>query len=209
MLKVLKGLAVALMLPLLAQAAPFEEGVHYEVIAERGTKKPEVMEYFSFYCPACNAMENLIVDVKPKLDEGVKFKKSHIDFVGPREPEIQQVLAQALATAEVLPQKDKIVAAMFNHIHGKRAKINELADVKDIFIAQGVEEEKFDKLYASFSVRTKASKMQRMQKSLSDKGALTGVPMFVVNGKYKLLLRESGTTKPEQIAALVNYLAKK
>ena len=154
-------------------------------------------------------MENLIVDVKPKLDEGVKFKKSHIDFVGPREPEIQQVLAQALATAEVLPQKDKIIAAMFNHIHGKRAKINELADVKDIFIAQGVEEEKFDKLYASFSVRTKTSKMQRMQKTLSDKGALTGVPMFVVNGKYKLLLRESGTTKPEQIAALVNYLAKK
>ena len=209
MLKLIKGLAIALMLPLTAQAAPYEEGVHYEVVAERATRKPELMEYFSFYCPACNSMENMLADIKPQLDETVTLKKSHIDFVGPRDPEVQQVLAQALATASVLPQKDKIVAALFNHIHGKRGKINELADVKDIFVAQGVDGEKFDKLYASFAVRTKTSKMQRMQQNLTQKGALTGVPTFIVNGKYKLLLRESNTTTPEKIAALVNYISKK
>ncbi|RJE78389.1 disulfide bond formation protein [Pseudoalteromonas citrea] len=209
MLKVIKAAAVAMMMPLLANAAVFEEGVHYEVISERGTKKPEVTEYFSFYCPACNAFEPLIAKVKPKLDDGVKFKKSHVDFVGTRDEKVQKIMSNALATAEVLPQKDQIVSAIFTHLHGTRGKINELADMKDIFVAQGVDGDKFDKLYKSFSVRTKASKMVRMQKQMQDKRALTGVPTFVVNGKYKLRLRESKTTTPEQISELINYLAAK
>lgn len=209
MLKLIKAAALALMLPVVANAAQFEEGVHYEVVAERGTKKPEVTEYFSFFCPACNAFEPLIDQVKPKLNEGVKFKKSHVDFVGSRDPEVQQIMAQSLALAEVLPQKDKLVSAIFTHIHAKRNKINELADMKDIFVAQGVEANKFDKMYNSFAVRTNTSKMARMQEKWQQKRALTGVPTFIVNGKYKLRLRESKTTTPEQISALINYLAAK
>jgi thiol:disulfide interchange protein DsbA len=210
MLKLIKAAAIAMMLPMLANAAvQYEEGVHYEVVSERGTKKPEVTEYFSFYCPACNAFEPLIAEFKPKLAEGVKFKKSHVDFVGSRDPKIQKMMANALATAAVLPQKDAIVSALFTHIHTKRGKINELADIKDIFVSQGVDGETFDKLYKSFSVRTKASRMARNQEQLQEKGALSGVPTFIVNGKYKLLLRESKTTTPEQISALINYLATK
>ncbi|ESP91821.1 MULTISPECIES: thiol:disulfide interchange protein DsbA/DsbL [Pseudoalteromonas] len=210
MLKSIKAALLALMLPLAANAMTFEAGKHYEVIAERGTKKPEVTEYFSFYCPACNNFEGLIDQFKPKLDSGVKFKKSHVDFVGVRDPEHQKMIATALATAEVLPQKKQIVSAIFSHIHTKRGKFNELADIKDVFVAQGVDGAKFDKMYKSFSVRTKASKMARQQKQLQDKGALSSVPTFIVNGKYKLVLgRSSGITSPDDIAKLINYLASK
>ena len=85
------------------------------------------------------------------------------------------MLAQAYATAAVLPQKDALVVAIFNHIHGKRARINELADMKDIFVSQGVSEADFDKYYNSFSVRTMASKMKRDQEYYKQKGALKGV----------------------------------
>ncbi|MCF6438360.1 thiol:disulfide interchange protein DsbA/DsbL [Pseudoalteromonas luteoviolacea] len=210
MLKSIKAALLALMLPLAANAATYEEGKHYEVIAERGTKKPEVTEYFSFYCPACNNFEGLIEEFKPKLDDGVKFKKSHVDFIGSRDPEHQKMIATALATAEVLPQKKQIVSAMFNHIHTKRGNFNELADIKDVFVAQGVDGAKFDKMYKSFSVRTKASKMARQQKQLQEKGALSSVPTFIVSGKYKLVLgRDSGITSPDDIAKLINYLASK
>lgn len=209
MLKFVKAAVLALALPLVANAAPFEEGVHYEVIAERGSPKPQVTEYFSFFCPACNAFEPLIKQIKPQLKDGVKFKKSHVDFSGPRNPEVQKIMAQGLATAEALPQKDKIIDAIFTHIHAKRNSINEVADMKDIFVAQGVDGDKFDKLYKSFSVRTKTSKMARMQQNWQQKRALTGVPTFIVNGKYKLRLRESKTTTPEKISALINYLAAK
>ena len=195
MIKLVKAGLLALLLPLAANAAPttYEEGVHYDVVSERASKKPEVKEFFSFYCPACNNYEALLVEVKPKLDTSIEFKKSHVDFVGVRDPENQQMISQALATAEVLPQKDAIIAAMFNHVHVKRAKFNELADVKE-----------------SFSVRTMSSKMKRDQDYYKDKGALRGVPTFIVNGKYKLNLgRESGITEPEDISKLINYLAAK
>ena len=207
MIKLVKAGLLAVLLPMAATsfAATYEEGVHYDVISERATKKPEIKEFFSFYCPACNNMEALIGEFKPKLDKNVKFKKSHVDFVGVRDPENQQMMSQALATAEVLPQKDKIVSAIFNHIHTKRAKFNELADVKDIFVAQGVDGDKFDKLFKSFSVRTLSSKMKRDQDYFKEKGALR-----IVNGKYKLNLgRESGITEPEDIGKLINYLASK
>ena len=211
MIKLVKAGLLALLLPLAANAATtYAEGVHYDVVSERASKKPEVKEFFSFYCPACNNYESLLAEVKPKLDKNVEFKKSHVDFVGVRDAENQKMISQALATAEVLPQKDAIIAAMFNHVHVKRAKFNELADVKDVFVAQGVDGDKFDKLYKSFSVRTMSSKMKRDQDYYKDKGALRGVPTFIVNGKYKLNLgRESGITEPEDISKLINYLAAK
>ncbi|MDB2355685.1 MAG: thiol:disulfide interchange protein DsbA/DsbL [Pseudoalteromonas sp.] len=212
MIKLVKAGLLALLLPLAATAAPskYEEGVHYEVVSERASKKPEVKEFFSFYCPACNNYESLLDEVKPKLDKSVKFKKSHVDFVGVRNAENQQMISQALATAEVLPQKDALIAAMFNHIHAKRAKFNELADIKDVFVAQGVDGDKFDKVYKSFSVRTMSSKMKREQTYYQEKGALRSVPTFIVNGKYKLNLgRETGITAPEDISKLINYLAAK
>jgi thiol:disulfide interchange protein DsbA len=212
MIKLIKAGLLAALLPIAmnSYAVTYEEGVHYEVVSERATKKPEVKEFFSFYCPACNNMEALIGEFKPKLDNNIKFKKSHVDFVGVRNEENQKMISQALATAEVLPQKDKIITAMFNHIHVKRARFNELADVKDVFVAQGVDADKFDKLYESFSVRTLSSKMKRDQEYYKSKGGLRGVPTFIVNGKYKLNLgRDTGLTEPDQISDIINYLANK
>jgi thiol:disulfide interchange protein DsbA len=55
-----------------------------------------------------------------------------------------------------------------------------------------------------------SSKMKREQTYYQDKGALRGVPTFIVNGKYKLNLgRETGITSPEDIGKLINYLASK
>lgn len=53
MKKIFIFLAAMMILPL-ANAAKFEEGVHYEVIAEQATAKPEVAEYFSYFCPHFN-----------------------------------------------------------------------------------------------------------------------------------------------------------
>lgn len=212
MIKLVKAVLMAATLGLAANAsaAQYEEGKHYETIDARASKKPEVKEFFSFYCPHCNNFEPVVKELKTLLKDGVKFKKSHVDFSGPRDSEIQTILAQGYATANVLPQKDALVAAVFNHIHGKRARINELADMKDIFVSQGVSAEDFDKYYNSFSVRTMASKMKRDQEYYQQKGALKGVPTFIVNGKYRVILgADSGITDAKSMADLINYLADK
>ena len=205
-----KAAVLALMLPVAAFANQFEEGLHYEVISDRATKTPEVNEFFSFYCPACNNMENVIVDLKPLLNKNVKFKKTHVNFMGGYSIENQDMLSQALATAEALPEKDKLVAGIFNHIHGERKKINEVADVKDIFVAKGVDAAKFEKYYKSFGVRTKAKKMNKEQNFFKGKGALKSVPTFIVNGKYRVNFGgKTGISSAEDMAKLINFLAQK
>ena len=209
-MKKLFALFSMLMLSLSAHAAQFKEGEYYKVLDLEASKKPVVTEFFSFYCPHCNNFEPVVKELKTLLKEGVKFKKSHVDFSGPRDPEIQTILAQGYATANVLPQKDALVAAVFNHIHGKRARINELADMKDIFVSQGVSAEDFDKYYNSFSVRTMASKMKRDQEYYQQQGALKGVASFIVNGKYRVILgADSGISDAKSMADLINYLADK
>lgn len=212
MIKLVKAAFVAVTLGFVAtaSAAQYEEGKHYETIDARASKKPEVTEFFSFYCPHCNTFEPIVAELKPMLKDGVKFKKNHVNFVGPRDPEIQTVLAQGYATATVLPNSDALVGAIFDHIHGKRARINELADMKDIFVSQGVTAEDFEKYYNSFSVRTIAAKIKRDQEYYQQKGALKGVPTFIVNGKYRLILgADSGITDAKSMAELINYLAAK
>lgn len=205
-----KAALVALFVPVIAMANAFKEGVHYDVISERASKSPEVNEFFSFYCPACNSMEGILADVKPLLNKDVKFKKTHVNFMGGRSTENQEMLSQALAAAEALPQKDNIVAALFKHIHTERKSINEVADVKDIFVAQGVAADKFDKYFKSFGIRTKAKKMLKDQDFYKNKGALRSVPTFIVNGKYKINVGgKSGVRSPEDMAKLINFLAAK
>ena len=212
MIKLVKAGLIALTVGFAANAAAIQytEGTHYEMIDARATKKPEVKEFFSFYCPHCNAFESIVTELKPMLNSDVRFKKSHVDYSGPRKPEIQTMLAQAYATATVLPQQDALISAIFNHIHVKRASINELADMKDIFVAQGVAGDDFDKFYNSFAVRTKVSKMKRDQEYFKQKGALKGVPTFIVNGKYRIIVgKDSGITDAKSMADLINYLASK
>lgn len=50
MFVLLVGLLIA---PFLQAAPEFKENVNYEIIRQTNTPKPEVMEFFSYYCPHC------------------------------------------------------------------------------------------------------------------------------------------------------------
>ena len=62
MIKLVKAALMAMTLGLAANATAvqYEEGKHYETIDARASKKPEVKEFFSFYCPACNNFEPVV-----------------------------------------------------------------------------------------------------------------------------------------------------
>ena len=79
-----------------AQDSKFEEGKHYTVISEQTTNKPELREYFSYYCPACRAYEPYLNEFEKVLPKGVKLEKTHVDFMQQTAPEIQFMLSKAL-----------------------------------------------------------------------------------------------------------------
>ena len=93
---------------------------------------------------------------------------------------------------------DKLVGAIFNYIQVQRASITSEKDIRNIFVLNGVDGDKFDKLMKSFSVSSKAKSMKKNQDVMSKKGALKGVPTIIVNGKYRINNQELDENNFEQ-----------
>ena len=209
MKKLFAVLAMTLLLPMV-QAAQFEEGKHYEVIAEQGTAKPEVKEYFSFYCGGCNAFEPIAQSVAKKLPAGVEFKKSHVDFIRAASPELQNALARAYLVAKGLGKGDAVASAFFNQIHRNRAPFANENDIRSLVLLHDIDGDTYDKAMKSFSVRGAVNQMKIEQDELSNRRILTGVPMLVVNGKYKIKNEALDARNYEkEMQQLIDYLLQK
>jgi thiol:disulfide interchange protein DsbA len=185
-MKKLVSLFIMLLLPLMASATSYQEGKHYTVVSEQATKKPEVREFFSFYCPHCFRFEPFMAGVKKQLPQGVKFEFNHVDFLRGASPVMQQTLSKAVVVAEKMGMESKLMGAIFNYIHVQRAVFTSEKDVRNIFVLNGVDGEKFDKLMKSFGVNSKAQQMKKKQNFYSKNGGLTAVPAVIVNGRYKI-----------------------
>ncbi len=210
MKKWLVAAVAAMLLPLAVSASNFEQGKHYQVIAEQKTAKPEVKEYFSFYCGGCYAFEPIAQSLAKNLPEGIEFKKSHVDFIRAASPEIQNALARAYVSAKNLGKGDQMATAIFNQIHRSRVPFRSEDDLRSLAQINDIDGDTFDKAMRSFPVRGAVGQMSREQAALTESRVLTGVPMLVVNGKYKII-NESLDQRNFQaeMQALVNYLLSK
>jgi protein dithiol oxidoreductase (disulfide-forming) len=201
MKKALLMAAALLIAPLSAVAAEYKEGVHYTVINDGpATEKPEITEFFSFYCPHCYSFsKTFLPKFKETLPEGVKFNQSHVEFIG-REMGVE--MSRAFAVAHQLNVDEKMEAAIFAAIHDERKRFTNRDDVRALFVANGVDGKDFDSAANSFMVNAQMSKMKRD----TENAKLSGVPSLVVNGKYRV---EMATTKTsDELLALTYYLTK-
>jgi len=185
-MKKLVSLFVMLLLPLMASAANYEEGKHNTVVSEQATKKPEVREFFSFYCPHCFSFEPFMANVKKKLPQGVKFEFNHVDFLRGASKSMQQMLSKAVVVAEQMGMESKLMPAVFNYIHVQRAVFTSEKDIRNVFVLHGADGDKFDKLMKSFGVKSKANVMKKKQNYYANNRGLTAVPAVIVNGRYKI-----------------------
>ena len=200
MKKVLFFLAAMLMIPMVHAAPQFKEGVNYDVVSQTGSAQPEVMEFFSYFCPHCAKFEPIAEDLKKSLPEGVPMKKNPVAFLG-REmgPEMQR----AYAVANLLNVEGKLTPAIFDKIHTQRQYPQSRTDVKQIFVDNGVPAEEFDGAVDSFAVSGMVSQFDRNTESYN----VRGVPAFLVNGKY--MVKIESITSQEQFNQLVKFLLAK
>ncbi len=190
-MKKIHRLFMVLLMPLLAFsisacAEKYTEGKQYTKVSETASKKAEVREYFSFYCPHCLRFEPFMEDVKKNLPENVKFERNHVDFLRAASPEIQAMLSKAVVVAEQTGMDKKLIGAVFNYIQIQRAVITSEKDIRNIFVLNGADGAEFDKLMKSFNVNSRAKSMKKHQDTLSKSGALKSVPTIIVNGKYRI-----------------------
>jgi thiol:disulfide interchange protein DsbA len=207
MIKKIASLLLVLSMPFLANAGEYVEGKQYTKVSESVTAKPEVREYFSFYCPHCFKFEPFMHDVKAMLPQGVKFERNHVDFLRAASPEIQAMLSKSVVVAQQLGMENKLVGAIFNYIHVQRAVITSEKDIRNIFVLNGADKDKFDKLMKSFSVNSKAKQMKKNQDAMTAKRALSSVPSIFINGKYRINIKELDQSNFQaDYKNLINYL---
>ncbi len=200
-MKKLAVVLLALVLSPFTQAAEFSEGTHYTVISNKApTKQKQVVEFFSFLCPACYRFEPLVDNLKPKLGADVKFTKNHVEFMGGN---LGKDLSHASAIAQLLKVEDKVNPAIFNAIHQERRRISGIDELRTIFLDHGVEAKKFDGAAKSFMVKGNISKMNHNSKKFQ----IRGVPTFIINGKYQV--NNKAISNAKVFEDLVIYLTNK
>jgi thiol:disulfide interchange protein DsbA len=191
----------------IVSAADFVKGTHYNELStpihEQNNSVKEVREFFSFYCPGCYRQEPIFSALKAKIPDNIAFIKNHIDGMPGRETAIEMALSKAVLTAKLLKVEDKITAAIFNYIHVNKASFTHEKDIKNIFLLHDIDEQRFDKVFDSFSVKTGVKKMKKATETLRKQG-ISSVPTVIVNGKYQV---ETGSIKSKQeYIDLVLYL---
>ncbi len=194
-------LLVGLMMATLGHAAPlFKEGEHYEVVKATATAKPEVLEFFSYFCPHCYRFEPIVAELKKSLPQGVEFKRNPVAFLG-REmgPELQR----AFAVATLLDVEAKFSPVIFKKIQDDRQPPQSRADIKALFESIGVAGNEYDGAVDSFAVSGLVAQFDRNTEEMN----IRGVPATVINGRY--LLKTESIKSTDEYKALVQYLLNK
>lgn len=168
-----------------AQALDLTEGKQYIELDTARSLQPEVVEFFSFYCPHCYSFEmeyGIPQKVKAALPEGTKFKQYHVSFLGFQSDNLTRAWALAMA----LGVEDKVKAPLFEAAQKAVADRDQSAPsleaVRKIFLANGVTAEQFDGGINSFAVNG----LVNQQVKLAEKLQVHGVPDFYVNGKFRV-----------------------
>lgn len=163
-----------------ASAAQFTDGTQYQTLNKPLTGEPQVLEFFSFYCPHCYQFEEVYhvpQAVKKALPEGTKMTRYHVDFLGP----LGKELTQAWAVAMALGVEEKVTPLMFEGVQ-KTQTVQTPGDIRNVFIKAGVSGEDYDAALNSFVVKSLVVQQQKAAEDLQ----LRGVPAMFVNGKYMI-----------------------
>jgi len=162
-----------------AQKKP-EDGTDYRLLEKRvaveaPAGKIEVVEFFWYSCPHCNAFEPRLEAWSKKLPADVVLRRVPVAFRDDFVP--QQRLFYALEAMGKLPQ---LHAKVFHAIHTEKQRIDQEATILAWVAKNGVDQAKFQESYNSFSVSTKARRAAQLQ----DAYKVEGVPALGIAGRY-------------------------
>lgn len=154
----------------------YVENTHYRVIpGAQATATPEVVEFFSYGCPHCRMVE-------PDFEKWLAQKPENVKVV--RVPAAWNarfdVLARLYLALDELGIADKHSAAVFKAIHDEHRKLATKEELVEFVATLGVDRQRFADTYDSEKVSGRLSE----SKALFARYRISGVPGFVVNGKY-------------------------
>lgn len=163
-----------------AQGQKPEEGKDYlalkkPVATEAAAGKIDVVEFFWYACPHCNAFEPTLEEWLKRLPKDVSFRRVPVSFQDSFVP--PQKLYYTLEAMNLLETMHRKV---FYAIHVQHEQLAKDAAVIDWAAKQGLDKAKFTEIYNSFTVAAKVRKASQLQEAFQ----VAGVPALGIAGKY-------------------------
>ncbi len=161
------------------QARGFQEGQDFVGLDKRvptdGKGVVEVIEFFWYNCPHCNAFEPQLEQWAAKLPKDVVLRRMPVAF---RDEFVPQ--QRLYYTLEAMRKVEELHKKVFYAIHVEKKKLDTQATISDWVATQGVDKAKFDELYNSFAVQTKARRAAQLQNDFK----VSGVPALGIAGRF-------------------------
>lgn len=185
-----------------AQAADFQAGKEYiELKAPVPVSNPdkiEVVELFWYGCPHCYQFEPIINPWIAQLPDDVEFKRIPAMFGG-----AWNLHGQLFLALESMNVEHAVHDAVFSAYHQQGNKLETPEKMADLVAANGVDRETFLKAFNSFGVKSRAEQAKKLGMAYQ----ITGVPVMIVNGKYRFDIGSAGG--PQRTLEVADFLIEK
>jgi thiol:disulfide interchange protein DsbA len=174
--------ATALALPFAARAQmkPPEDGRDYRtldkrVAVEAPAPKVEVVDFFWYNCPHCNAFEPSLQAWIKKLPDDVVIRRVPVAFRDNMVP--QQRLYYVL---ESMGKVADMHVKVYDAIHKENVDLTRLETMAPWVAKQGIDPARFSEIYNSFTISARARRASEVQ----DAYAVEGVPALGIAGRW-------------------------
>ena len=196
----------------------FEAGKNFFAVEPpqptHSTGKAEVVEVFSYACPACNAFQSTMEKLKAALPANTELIHLPASF---RPDEDWPVFQRAFYTAQALGIIDKTHQATFDAVWKPEGTLRisdpktnrpvkpmpSMEDVAKLYATFGVKADDVVATANSFAVN---AKMKQADAQLKAYG-VDSTPTLIVNGKYRLTAQSAGSI--DKVIPLVRFLLAK
>ena len=182
------------------------EGTNYvrlgQPVPVAANGKIDVIEFFWYGCPHCNAFEPTLDAWQKTLPADVAFRRVPVAFS--EEPfAAHQRIFYALESMGLVNTMHRKV---FYAIHNDRMRLAKPDEIAAFMAKNGVDSAKFLEAYNSFSVQTKAAQARQLSQAYK----IDAVPAMGVQGRYYITGTMAGGNDrmPAVVDALVQRIRK-
>ena len=188
-------------------AENYVEGVHYEAIdipVKTGLEgeqplKVEVVEVLSYMCIHCYSFDPLLKLWEQNKAEQAVFNRLPAVFSADWE-----LMARAFYTAEILDVSEQMHEPLFEAIHKQPKNLRDEDIMAALFLEHAeIPAAEFTESFNSFFVRSRVMQARAKGRAYG----ITGVPVMIVNGKYRVGGRMAGSN--EAMLDVVDFLVRR
>ena len=158
--------------------APVEGRDYTKLEPPQPTSSPgkiEVLEFFSYGCPHCNAFEPMLEAWAHRLPADAVFKRVPVPFLFNADN-----FAHAYYALETMGLVDKMQMKIFAAVHVDRLHLDKPEDFAAVVAKNGGDAAKFLAAFKSFSVATSVSRSKKMTADYK----VDGVPTLSIQGRF-------------------------